>query len=152
MLNDCLASCFLGWWLWNQSYSDMQCAGCRVYPVPLKFIVTRTLPSSKQYHIFKFICGIFWSCAMTSQDMQSIWAQISKVDLTLRATNYPLQSCVTSHTLDISLFYTYPTYMKLCLFWNVRPLLNLTQIYTLCHNSHAWCLSLGFLNTPSHSV
>ena len=57
-----------------------------------------------------------------------------------------------AHTRHLPLLYIYPTYMKLCLFWNVRPLLNLTQIYTLCHNSHAWCLSLGFLNTPSHSV
>ena len=76
-----------------------------------KFIITlhcwkrrdffRTLTSSKQHHVFKFICGIFWSCAMTSQAMQSIGAQILKVDLTLRATNYSLQSCVTSHTLTI---------------------------------------------------
>ena len=41
----------------------------------------------------KVRCRMVWCCML--------WDQVWKVSLTLRATNYPLQPCVTSHALAI---------------------------------------------------
>ena len=87
-------------------YSAMRYAGFGIYPVPHKrIIVARTLPAHKQSHSNSFVAypdrvpSQYWTCK----------GQILKVNLTLRATNYPLQPCVTSHTL-LPLF-RHPTFM-----------------------------------------
>ena len=60
---------------------------CRLRHPSSSLQCTTTLQADEKIQIHR-------SCARTSLNMQS---SMSKVNLTLRATNYALQSCVTSH-------------------------------------------------------